>query len=230
MIVSYSLYGRDRMYAEGMLENLKLLPQIYPGAKAVIFMDRMVSTIFRMQYRNFSNVEIIDGHSMLPGIHPMMWRFCVADVLPCERFIVRDCDSRLTPREKAAVDEWIGSGFAVHTMRDHPHHEEPMMGGMWGMTGKFFPSIINTLQWAAMDQTFQYGDDQRWLRDNIYRKALDEHQIISHDSFYCSRFEEAVPFPTSRNGLEFVGEKYDKNNRPIEGDREALRKVICQNQ
>ena len=44
----------------------------------------------------------------------------------------RDLDSRLSAREEAATQEWLHSGLAVHAMRDHPHHTQPLMGGMWG--------------------------------------------------------------------------------------------------
>ena len=44
----------------------------------------------------------------------------------------RDLDSRLSAREEAATREWLYSGLAVHAMRDHPLHTQPLMGGMWG--------------------------------------------------------------------------------------------------
>ena len=43
---------------------------------------------------------------------------------------MRDSDSRLNPRERFAVEEWIQSGKAVHTIRDHPNHERPLNGGL----------------------------------------------------------------------------------------------------
>ena len=49
-----------------------------------------------------------------------------------DRFIVRDADSRLNPRERLAVEEWIASGKRIHSIRDHPNHDRPLNGGMWG--------------------------------------------------------------------------------------------------
>jgi hypothetical protein len=40
----------------------------------------------------------------------MMWRFTACDDDDVEMFISRDTDSRLSIREKEAVDEWIESG------------------------------------------------------------------------------------------------------------------------
>jgi hypothetical protein len=44
-----------------------------------------------------------------------LWVAADADV---DRFIVRDADSRLNSREKAAVDAWIASGATFPIMRD----------------------------------------------------------------------------------------------------------------
>ena len=47
-------------------------------------------------------------------------------------YLSRDLDSRFGKREAAAVEEWLQSGAAVHTMRDHPQHGVPLLGGLWG--------------------------------------------------------------------------------------------------
>ena len=44
----------------------------------------------------------------------------------------RDLDSRVTEREAAAVHEWLKSNKTLHSMRDHPWHTVPIMGGGWG--------------------------------------------------------------------------------------------------
>ena len=63
----------------------------------------------------------------------MMWRFTACDDEDVECFISRDTDSRLSLREKEAVDEWLESDKNFHIMRDHPYHVTAIMGGMWGM-------------------------------------------------------------------------------------------------
>ena len=47
-------------------------------------------------------------------------------------FVSRDLDSRLGPREAAAVSSWLRSGRPFHVMRDHPDHGAEMLGGAWG--------------------------------------------------------------------------------------------------
>ena len=46
---------------------------------------------------------------------------------------MRDADSRLSPRELFAVNEWISSDFRFHVMRDHASHDVAVLGGMFGM-------------------------------------------------------------------------------------------------
>ena len=50
----------------------------------------------------------------------MFWRFAAIDDHDVEVMLSRDTDSRLTLREKAAVDDWLSSGKLFHVMRDHP--------------------------------------------------------------------------------------------------------------
>mgnify|MGYP006292180853 FL=1 len=45
---------------------------------------------------------------------------------------MRDADSVLNIRERAAVDDWLASGAAFHVMRDHPVHCDLMLAGMGG--------------------------------------------------------------------------------------------------
>lgn len=50
----------------------------------------------------------------------MSWRFLCAQDASLVRFIVRDIDSTLTARDRAAVNSWIAEGKKFHVIRDHP--------------------------------------------------------------------------------------------------------------
>jgi len=59
----------------------------------------------------------------------------VLDDESVDKFIVRDSDSRFTPRDAAAVADWLkqGADYAFHCIRDHPSHSwYPISGGLWG--------------------------------------------------------------------------------------------------
>ena len=68
---------------------------------------------------------------------PFVWRFLLLGDPTVSMFIVRDSESRLRLREKAAANEWISSGKPFHSMRDHPLHNDPMMGGNSGGNNDF---------------------------------------------------------------------------------------------
>ena len=51
----------------------------------------------------------------------------------------RDTDSRIIPREKEAVNEWLASDRVFHIMRDHPAH------CLFGYT-----KILNSSKWPSL--------------------------------------------------------------------------------
>ena len=63
----------------------------------------------------------------------MVWRFApMADPL-VEEWHCRDLDSRITPRELAAVQDWQSSGHTYHIMRDNKYHAATIVGCCFGM-------------------------------------------------------------------------------------------------
>ena len=54
--------------------------------------------------------------------------------LQVDVLLSRDLDSRLSPREVSAVEEWMNTSIEVekdkpfHVMRDHPDHGAVMLG------------------------------------------------------------------------------------------------------
>ncbi len=62
-----------------------------------------------------------------------------------------------------------------------------------------------------------YGDDQRFLRDVVYKELSGN--IIGHDSFSCSKWENSKPFPSKRSeNMQHVGQVFDDKNNPRMGD------------
>ncbi|XP_047739361.1 uncharacterized protein LOC125178792 isoform X2 [Hyalella azteca] len=122
-----------------------------------------------------------------------------------ERFIVRDSDAQMSEREVAAVNEWMASGKAVHLMRDHPAHDAPVMGGMFGVYQP--PDMLHVFE-DILDKLFVLhpANDQDNLARVMTRSFLDEH-ALQHSSFHCTsrRLGPSLPFPTQREGGFFVG-------------------------
>jgi hypothetical protein len=114
----------------------------------------------------------------------------------------RDLDSALTRRERAAVDVWLASNKSFHTMRDHPMHNIPMLGGMWGFRPSLDPKISRILHDKIHNRELvkRYGarGDQNFLGTHVW--PLAKLSAIAHDSFTCrSNFgHKPQAFPTER--------------------------------
>jgi hypothetical protein len=135
----------------------------------------------------------------------MFWRFYACE--DSDVMISRDTDSRLSLREKIAVDEWLKSDKNFHIMRDHPYHKTEILGGMWGCRNGILKNIKKLIDDYNKGDFWQV--DQNFLREKIY--PLVVNQSIIHDS-YLKYNTDSKKFPTERINKEFVGDVFDENN------------------
>jgi hypothetical protein len=207
-VISFSVYGTDPKYTLGMLKNIELANYIYPNWLVYVYHSGIPSEILE-QYKKYSYVTTFDmSDSKLPG---MFWRF-----LPeSDIFISRDSDSRLSQREKSAVDEWIFSGKSFHVMRDHPAHNVIVVpGGMFGinkLSGNVNVDMKQTIEKWLSDVSDQhnYGVDQIFLR-GLYSFYYGRDDIMIHDSI-GSFGDRSKPIPAKLDKMyHFVGEVYDE--------------------
>jgi hypothetical protein len=188
-IISFSVWGKNPKYAEAAYENLVLAPKYYPGWTCRFYMDETVpqNIVERMEQEGAETV-IMDKSD---GCYGLFWRFEPLKDDSIERFIVRDADSRLNPREADAVREWEESGKEFHIMRDNPMHNAPICGGMWGATSKFIDKIKfqydDMLNEYLESLTFQdvykprgkyFNTDQPFLWKYIWPRVINTH--IAH--------------------------------------------------
>ena len=201
-VISFGLYGDAPRYTDGMLQNVQLAPTWFPGWDVRVYVDSTVPPVVLAQLRELS-AEIVPC-DLQGDIAGMFCRFFVADDATVDRYIIRDSDSRLSGRDRLAVEEWIESGKGVHALRDHPGHgSHHLNGGMWGgvkgaikdLRGQALAFGKFKLKWADMD----FLDKVIWpqVKDNT----------LAHDSYTCEKFPGSRPFPTRRNiDFEFVGQ------------------------
>lgn len=209
-IISLSLYGDNPKYCIGAIKNVKLQEEIYPDWICRIYYNFTVPIKYIDELKKL-NVELIDMSSSNLNEFGMFWRFQVYDDKNVERFIVRDTDSRLNKREKAAVDEWIKSDKNLHIIRDHPQHGVLILGGTWGVKNDFRFNMSELIYGYLKDKKkFNYGDDQRFLI-KIHKTYMDS--MICHDNFFDFPFN--MPFPSERNNFEFVGQVFDENDETV---------------
>ncbi|NOW98764.1 hypothetical protein [Mucilaginibacter sp. SG564] len=215
--IAYSLWGDNPLYTTGMIRNVEQAAILYPEWQIVVYFDDTVppEIIHTIQEKGAITIN------KTGDIYGMFWRFYAADLDGCTHVIFRDSDSRLTMREKLAVDEWLKNDDMIHIMRDHPHHHSTdeshafyILGGLWGIKGGAVPmqSMISSF---AEKNDLEYGSDQFFLNE-IYSRFKSSCTV--HDEFFDKK-----PFPIKRKGFEFIGERIDINEQPYNDDRQAIK-------
>lgn len=211
--IAFSLWGEKPLYTIGAIRNAELAKKVYPGWKVMVYHNDSVplSVLDRLKGQGAQLVDM-SGSSM----YGAFWRFLAADIPDCAYAIFRDTDSRLSERERKAVEDWMKNGDAIHVMRDHPYHEIPygaqqrsIMAGMWGIKGNLMDmqKVINDFIQGKADY---YGIDQAFL-EQIHQN-FEQSQTV-HDEFF-----EGKPFPAKRKGYRFVGERIDEYEQPVGDD------------
>eukprot|EP01080_Neovahlkampfia_damariscottae_P005290 gene5290-8908_t len=207
-VISFGLYGADPKYTVGTIQNCNLAKTIYPGWICKIYYDKTVPTDIIKQLNAMNNtetMEITNPKLLKGGIRGMFWRFLTFEFDPeVEIMIVRDSDSRLSIREKEAVDAWLQSGKGFHIMRDNPYHGIPILGGTWGAKRGAIPVMLPEIEKYPKD-TWQ--QDQNFLQGVIWPKVKDNQ--VSHDAYTCMSFPNSRPFPSPRVGKVHVGSVCD---------------------
>ena len=128
----------------------------------------------------------------------MLTRFLVYDDPKVRLAIVRDADSRLSPRELFAVNEWISSDLDFHIMRDHAAHDVPILGGMFGMKRGALrdTSMSELITEALIDSSARItgarGEDQAFLKKYIWPKVKTSCFAHDVDTKRCSKFGSKV--------------------------------------
>lgn len=201
-IISFSLWGNDPKYTIGAIRNAELSPTIYPDWICRFYIGKSTSNEIVNKLKSFEHVEVIemDVNGDWTG---MFWRFYPASEEDVDVMISRDCDSRLSEREKLAVDEWLNSDKGFHIMRDHPYHTTVILGGMWGSKKGVIPQMKILIDEYIKGSFWQV--DQNFLREKIYPLVKDNSLV--HDEFF-----EKKPFPSNRIVGEFVGQAYNEKD------------------
>lgn len=218
-VIAYSLYGAQPKYCKGALLNAELVGSVFPGWIARFYVDARTVPAGVLAGLRERGAELVEVDTSRMRDQHMFWRFWAAADRTVDRFICRDVDSRLLPRDFAAVSEWVDSGLPFHFERDHPSHSNyPISGGLWGGTRHAAPDMLELI--AAFPTDANYLSDMNFLNEVIWPRA--RARSLQHDSFSCDRFG-ARPFPMARSAEgEHVGQVFDADGRPREADVRLL--------
>ena len=212
-VVAYGLYGSDPKYCTGAIRNSELVKEVFPGWVARYYHREDVPEHVLQTLRD-NGAELVlmsKGSKTTQGdIAGMFWRFLVADDPTVDRYIVRDSDSRLNAREAHAVNEWIASGKGIHTIRDHPNHDRPLNGGLWGGVKGAFPGMAKEVK--NFENKQGYGGDLQFLNTVVWPRVKNNQ--FGHDAYTCNKYPNSHPFPTKGSeNYQHVGQVFNANDQ-----------------
>jgi hypothetical protein len=226
--ISFSLWGDNPIYTQGAIRNAEIAEQLFPGWTCCFFCFESVPSGIIEKLANKANALVIpqhgkgDNRGMFARFQPAEWEYT-------ERFICRDTDSRLSPREVLAVNDWIEKDTDLHVMRDHPYHGIEILGGMWGAKGGKLKGITAAAREFAPSS--QKGQDQSFLVSWVWKKSLSgEISCTMHDPFFAKiSFPQKATRGLDNMGVWFVGQVFDEMDiYNSQGDVDILRQAMSQ--
>ena len=147
--ISYSLWGDNKVYTYGMIENVILARKYFPMWIVRIHYNETVPEEIIKWLAEQPNVYLVKHRGAEKRAANTLWRyndlFIGIDDDHGSTVIFRDCDSRLSEREKILVDEWLKSNKDCHIIRDHPGHTCPILAGTFGSRNKLLKYLPNNL-------------------------------------------------------------------------------------
>lgn len=212
-IISVSVYGTNPRYFHGALENAEIAKTLFDGWIYRVYLGSNAPAGFKEALLNKGNTEVVDMNEFFTATPSMFgpgvfWRFIEMFKSDDQIMICRDSDTRLIPREKRCIDEWLLSEKKFSIIRDHPaHFEFPIMAAMWGMKGKLDDMYREKMH--RYEKDFRYLSDQFYLRDVIWNLAKTDCLVheLGKDGWFSDERDRDNPV--------FVGQGYDENNKPI---------------
>ena len=189
-VIAFSLWGDNRRYLDGAVRNARLAPDMYPGWRCRFYHDDSVPSDVLTELAT-NQAELFPMSKPQRFYDGLFWRFHVCNDVSVERFLVRDCDSVFTVKERVAVDAWLHSNHYFHVMRDWHTHCDLVLAGMWGGVGNVLPSVGELLAQYAIKGLPVRTIDQRFLREQLWPTI--KQSCLVHDSVFA--MPDSVPFP-----------------------------------
>ncbi len=192
-VIAFSLWGDAPRYLDGAFRNVEQARRLYPGWRCRFYVDPTVpdATVEQLASSGASIVPMPQHRNFYEGL---FWRFRVAEDDSVSRFLVRDCDAVINPREQAAVEEWLTSDRYFHVMRDNYSHTDLILAGMWGGVGGILPmrKLIAEFTRNGAGGNLVRTIDQIFLRGSVW--PLIRENLMTHDGLH--RVLGAQDFPT----------------------------------
>ena len=212
-VLSYCVFGDKPKYCLGMVKNLEQIKVLFPGYNVWIYLGNDVPQKYIDKYNTFENVTLI--HNDFTGGRLMAHRYFVLEN-DFDFYFMRDADSRFGDRDLWCIQHFLRSPYNVFTIRDHPYHMRPLMGGQTGFKNVFFNSIKKSyVQFETNElNPDRYQNDQDFIERYIFTSQKDNTVAYSEFSRFGEKETLRIPIPR-KSDEDFCGNVY-----LFDGDRE----------
>lgn len=222
-LITLTLFGQNPLYTTGAIENAKLCGQVFPDWTLRVYHNDSVPGGVIGELRRLGAETVDTGEPS--NAFATLWRFYPMSEPGVTHVISRDCDSRLSLRDRCAVDQWLASGKRFHIIRDHPvGHFWVINAGMWGCRNDHdldFRALIRDYLAANDDPDF-LAVDQCFLRDVIYPRARED-VFVNDEYFDYEKIGVRIARDRRLDDFAFIGEAFGPDNRPIGDRRQVIR-------
>ena len=216
--ISYSLFEspsagplEKAAYVRGFYWNSRMNRLIYPDShwRTVLHLEHPIYIEFQRLFDWLvdNNNLILNVTNQKPALcEGMFWRMKPIFGL-YTHVLCRDSDAVTTYREAQAVQRWLESGLACHSINDNPAHSG-MMGGMVGFNTAQFKALLGVHSYEDLIQGYdlsQRGSDQNLMNQRIFPKL--QWSMMAHNTSNLPDLE-GKNYPP----LPLVEEKYWQSN------------------
>lgn len=190
-VFSFCIYGTERNYYDGLLENIKIIQEYFPDFEIYIYKGECDSSwIFEGK-----RVRVIETNSS--GLVNVLYRFLPLGEIDVG--FVRDADSRITERDRWCIQEFLKSSKKYHIIRDHYWHRSKIMAGMFGWK-KICSEKIN----IPLSDNLVYGFEEIYLSNIIYPLIKSETLVHTNNYAFVGEYVELITIP-QKDKYDFIG-------------------------
>lgn len=187
-VFAFCIYGTERNYYTGLLENIQIIKQHFPEFEIYIYKG-----ICDPSWVFDESCKIIETNRS--GAINMLFRYL--PVTFAETGFIRDADSRITERDRWCINEFLKSSKKYHIIRDHFYHKSPIMGGIFGWKCPInFPLDLSS--------DVGYAHDMAYVEKHLYPRIKSEALIHTNIYGYIGEHVELIEIP-QHDKYDFIG-------------------------
>lgn len=202
-LFSFSLYGSAPRYWQGAIANAVIAAELFPDWICRFYVDRHNTTTEALH--RMENCQVRAKPPVKEGC-AMLWRFAAASGGDVDYVCFRDADSRLSQRERRAIQDWQNSACEYHIIRDHPQHFHPAIrGGLWGVNGGYKDMELWIDQFIEQANPAPRGLDELFLQRYI--------APLLTTVCYHQRPEQFTTYPNDT--VDFIGQSFDEGGKKL---------------